>query len=429
MKKLLSVLLVVALTAACVCGCKDSDGNNTSSEDTSQTTSVVMDEKGINIVGDISNLKPATADKSFAESRTFETGEAAQWGLDNSYYKLTKKKQLNVAFTGGSVTVGTGSNSQGKNCWRTYTEEWLKKTFPDAAVNEIGAYIGATSSSWAIARFKREVIEQNPDLLFIEYSVNDIYTGLNPDTSAAIMDGMIRELNKALPECDVVVISVPNQETYQSDSTTRNAHKNAALYNGAMFLDMQIPLKEAIEKQKQPWSYFITDSVHPNEIGYKVYSDYITSIFADKFADAKKRGVNATVKHTVPEKPYTSNSNLRNQTLWLEDLKHDDNAWKVRGVMKKQYFAGKYQTLRAKEVGANLTFKFEGDSFAAFGDFQKGSKVKFTLDGGNETYLGFSKDNSGENLIYDNLALGVVHTVTLTVEGKGLCSLVAVYMG
>ncbi|MBQ0083292.1 MAG: SGNH/GDSL hydrolase family protein [Clostridiales bacterium] len=428
MKKIISILLVLALTLMGLCGCTKEEGNTDNKSSEATGVEVDPNDKNLNIVGDIASLKTVTAKESFASARTFTEGKAVPWTFDNTYFKLKNKKELNIAYTGGSVTVGTGGDMK-KDCWRVYLNNWFKEQYPDATINEIGAYIGATSSSWAIARFKREVIEKKPDLLFIEYSVNDIYTGLNGDTSASIMDGMIRSLNAAVPECEIVVISVPDNGTIDGSSMARDAHMNTAQYNGVLWLDMAVPLKEAMQKNGKGWKDYITDSVHPNPDGYKVYADYIEKVLSEKLSECEKRDISGLVKHTVPEKPYTSNSNLKNQTLWFEDLKFDDTMWRKGSTMKKLYFAGQYPTLRSKEVGATLTFQFEGCSFAVFGDFKKGADVKFTLDGGNETAIGMAKDNSGENLIYDNLAPGVKHTVTMTVEGKGLCGLVAVYMG
>ena len=392
-----------------LCGCGDSGSADTSS---AKTSSKKTSSGKIN---------------SFTTARTYKETEGPKWNFDNTYYKLTKEKKLNVAYIGGSVTVGTGGDPK-KDCWRVYTTNWFKENFPNAEINEIDASIGATSSLWGFARYKREVIEKNPDIIFIEFSVNDVYTGLAKGTSAAIMDGMIRETQKALPNCDIVVISVPDSSSFNGVSGSRDAHAGAAKYNGVTWLDMSVPLKAIMQKKGTAWGDYITDSVHPNKTGYRVYADYIAETLTAEFKQSKARGASKLVAHTVPAEAYTSNPASNAQTIWSPDIKYGDG-WKLGGSIKKMYFAQSSYTALRGNNGATLTFEVKGCYFAVFGDFKQNSKVRFQLDGGNDMLIGYNKDQSGEQLIYDNMDPNVTHTITLTVEGSGLCGLICVFIG
>ncbi|MBR5528641.1 MAG: hypothetical protein IKV97_06510, partial [Clostridia bacterium] len=66
--------------------------------------------------------------------------------LSNTLSKLTDKKELTVAYFGGSVTVGHGATDREKYSWRALTTKWLKENFPKANVTEVNAAIGATGS-------------------------------------------------------------------------------------------------------------------------------------------------------------------------------------------------------------------------------------------------------------------------------------------
>ena len=422
MKRLFAILLT-ALIAAGMCACTEKSGNNSSKAESGEEPLSAV----VNVITTDPNLPVAPNGKKPSIKRKYKEGEAPEWNLDNTYYKLTKEKKLNVAYIGGSVTVGTGADYNTES-WRALTLKWFRETYPDAEINEINGSCGGTSSCWGIARYKQDVLDKKPDLIFIEFSVNDVYSGLTESTSAAFMDAMIRETNRELPNCDIVYIRVPDNGTFEHLSDNAAAHKKAAKYNGVTWLDMAEALREAIAKNGTEWNDYITDAVHPNAKGYKVYADYIAARLKERFAQSKKRGPAGLTAHTVPTETYTDNTPIHTITLWADDLKYNSD-WKKAGMMKKSYFAGSRETIRACKEGAAMTFQFEGSTFAIYGDFKKNSNVKFTLDGQNEKTIGTINDQSGERLIYDNLTPGVLHTVTVTAEGTGLCSIVAVFIG
>jgi hypothetical protein len=68
--------------------------------------------------------------------------------LTNTYKRLTKDRELNVVYFGGSVTAGFGAtNEKGESSfethsWRALVGEWFKENFPTATVRNYTAAIG-----------------------------------------------------------------------------------------------------------------------------------------------------------------------------------------------------------------------------------------------------------------------------------------------
>ncbi len=85
------------------------------------------------------------------------------WG--NFVSKLRSGETVKVAYLGGSITAAPG--------WRVKTREWLSKEFPQAKVAEINAAIGGTGSDLGVFRLQRDALQHHPDLLFVEFAVND----------------------------------------------------------------------------------------------------------------------------------------------------------------------------------------------------------------------------------------------------------------
>lgn len=110
--------------------------------------------------------------------------------------------ELNVAFLGGSLT-------QGKTAWTGPVTAALAGLYPNATINTLNAGIGATDSELGAARFEKDVLSKmTPDILFIDYAVNDGgYT--TEDSTAIIENGVYMEsiINqcKALPNPPIII--------------------------------------------------------------------------------------------------------------------------------------------------------------------------------------------------------------------------------
>lgn len=323
--------------------------------------------------------------------------------------------------------MGTGSTTG--ECWRTYTQDWFKENFPDAEITETYAAIGGTDTVLAITRLNEELIQYKPDLVFIEFSLNDSYTYRSYTQSAVLLEGMIRTINKALPNTDIIVVTTVDKNSINNPTENAKAHKDVALYNGITYLNMTEPLKNAMESTGNDWDYYITDYAHPNETGYRVYSDYITEKIGEMLKDSATREPALKAVY-LPDKTYASNPITKNEIIYAEDLQYDSEMWTSGHYMKRDITVsdGTLKAIRGKR-GATIELAVQGSTVILVGDFYKGAKVKCQIDGGNTQNIGVTDDDSGAVLLYDNLNPDLKHTLTITVEGSGLCDIAKVFVG
>ena len=85
--------------------------------------------------------------------------------LPNTFASLEAGKTVRIAYLGGSITAQEG--------WRPKTLKWFRDQFPTAKVEGINAAIGGTGSDLGVFRLKHDVLDHDPDLLFVEFAVND----------------------------------------------------------------------------------------------------------------------------------------------------------------------------------------------------------------------------------------------------------------
>jgi lysophospholipase L1-like esterase len=102
-------------------------------------------------------------------------------GLGNVIEKLQAGKPVKIAYLGGSITAAAG--------WRVQTRQWFSDEFPEAQVEEIHAAIGGTGSDLGVFRLQWDALRHRPDLLFVEFAVND--GGAPPERIFRAMEGIV----------------------------------------------------------------------------------------------------------------------------------------------------------------------------------------------------------------------------------------------
>ena len=117
-------------------------------------------------------------------------------GLPNVLAKLQAGKDVHIAYLGGSITAQAG--------WRPKTLAWFREQFPEATVDEINAAIGGTGSELGVFRLGHDVLRHRPDLLFVEFAVND--GGTPPEQIHRCMEGIVRQTWRQNPATDICFV-------------------------------------------------------------------------------------------------------------------------------------------------------------------------------------------------------------------------------
>ena len=118
-------------------------------------------------------------------------------GLPNVISKLKTGAEARIAYLGGSITAQDG--------WRPKTLNWFRQQFPNAKVSEINAAIGGTGSDLGVFRLRHDVLEHKPDLLFVEFAVND--GGAPPLQIYRCMEGIVRQTWKNDSTTDICFVN------------------------------------------------------------------------------------------------------------------------------------------------------------------------------------------------------------------------------
>lgn len=349
--------------------------------------------------------------------------------LNNTYYRLKTTKKLKIAYFGGSVTDGHGASRKDVTSWRALTTAWLKSQYSDADITDWNAAVGGTGTEFGAYRaytdLKLADAATRPDLVFVEFAINDMYDKAD---SKKYMESIVRTIYEYAPEADIVMVFTTDLSRKDTDYSAILAHKEVAAYYGIPCVYLGSRLYQDIVKEKggsaptaasdAVWKKYFIDIVHPTDAGYAKYASYMQEFLADAFASKtvpaslKKVTLPKETLSTLPKAPHAVN--FSGLTFQNDNFEVDSNG-SVIG----------YQS------GKSFTFEFTGTElkFWVYGTAD-GSTASVNIDG----KFAKSVDMSGSNHKVVTVATGLSagkHTVKVvlgTTNGKCYMEVWRVFM-
>lgn len=196
--------------------------------------------------------------------------------------KWPKNRTINLVFHGHSVPAGffrtPDVNTLG--AYPALVLEKVKTQYPYAVVNVITTAIGGENSVSGAKRFNKDVLGYRPDVLFIDYALNDRRVGL--DKSYKAWDKMIRKAKRdnikvilLTPSPDQKVqFSDPNNELRQHrDQVIGLAKKHqVGLVDSYLAFEFSFLDKDELIK-------YMSQGNHPNEKGHELIAIEIMKYF------------------------------------------------------------------------------------------------------------------------------------------------------
>lgn len=197
-------------------------------------------------------------------------------GLPHVFAELNAGKPVTVVWLGGSITAGAGASDGEKTSYRALVGNWFQTAFPKSTVTNVNAAIGGTGSDLGAFRLGRDVLRHKPDLVFVEFAVND---GGAPETMIdRAMEGIARQIRRADPRTDVcfvytfVVGQLPEFEAGRLTRPVQRDEGVAAHYHFPS-VNMAVSAARQLLQGQTTKEAFSKDGVHPTDAGYKTYAD------------------------------------------------------------------------------------------------------------------------------------------------------------
>jgi lysophospholipase L1-like esterase len=273
--------------------------------------------------------------------------------------------KLRVAYLGGSITAADG--------WRPLTTARLRSLLPGVTVHEINAALPGTGSDLGVCRIAHDVLRHQPNLLLVEFAVND--TATPPEKIERTMEGIVRQTWRTVPGADIIfvyTVSTPGLTDLLDGRfpPAAQAMECVAAHYGIPSLHFGVEIARRVAEGTLIFKgtaadgdrAFSLDGVHPTAAGHRIYFETLDRALRLLRENAKSRPL-------LPAQLHSDNWERSGLSLVDEATRHGE--WAVvplddanlRGSTK----ALLPSTWRASTPGAALEFTFTGTRFGFLG--------------------------------------------------------------
>lgn len=110
--------------------------------------------------------------------------------------------------------------------WPKALNDYFDKHYP-GLVTVINSAENGVASGWGLENLDERVLSKNPDLVFIEFSMNDAATkhNISMDKSLANLDMMVKALHRQNPNVDIVLQTMST--VWDNEASSNGAHASA----------------------------------------------------------------------------------------------------------------------------------------------------------------------------------------------------------
>lgn len=185
--------------------------------------------------------------------------------------KARRGEEICVAAIGGSITAGGLQTKDPKNRYVARVAAWFTQAFPQAKVRYVNAGIGGTNSLYGAMRVQRDVLSKQPDLVIVEYAVNDNHP---VPMFWASYEGVLRQILRGPQQPAVVQLFFMQRQGQNAQETQ---HMLGRHYDLPMvsFRDAWWP---ELYSGRAQWETMYADVVHPNDTGHILASELLIAL-------------------------------------------------------------------------------------------------------------------------------------------------------
>lgn len=270
--------------------------------------------------------------------------------------KAAAGEKLTIAFLGGSITQGSLA-SKIELCYASRVSGWWREKYKEADFTFVNAGIGGTTSHFGTARVAEDVLSYQPDLVFVEFSVNDDPTPFFKET----YEGLVRKI--LLYDTAPAVVLIHNVR-YDTGGNAQTIHGTIGRYYNLPGVSMQSTIFPAVVSGNLPVRDITEDDLHPNDLGHELVAEVITSFLesVDKNREEKEES------YVVPEKPLTENryehciryNNKNLSVVTSEFVKDQEKQQGITDIFKNGFYSAKPgSVIKCRVAGSEIAIQYK----------------------------------------------------------------------
>ncbi|HDP81099.1 MAG TPA: hypothetical protein ENN21_09700 [Spirochaetes bacterium] len=191
--------------------------------------------------------------------------------------KLLNGTSVTIAALGDSLTQGW----MVRRGYLDFLEELIREKYPAARFSILNRGIPGDTAHGGLVRVRYDVIEQNPDLVFIQFALNDAFTGYTPKEFGNSISEIIEEIASS-SDAEIVLITSVCLGNSREDSYVNQYYgqlEKTATEKRLPLVKVHKYWKRKIAEGVEFRKLVQADMVHPTVLGYQLMAEAIMQIF------------------------------------------------------------------------------------------------------------------------------------------------------
>lgn len=284
---------------------------------------------------------------------TIVVNRGNQKRLKNLMLRARAGESVAIGYLGGSITMGCDATAPEK-CYASLSCQWWRERFPQAEVKYYNAGIGATTSEFGVARADEDLLYAGPDLVFIEFSVNDG----NSTHFLETYEGLVRHVYNSPSRPAVVLL---HNSFFSTGISTEEIHTAVGRHYDLPCVSFRNNVHARIAAGELAAESVTADDLHPNDTGHVMLADTIRHFLDGVYAEAE----HPEPEPVFPERPLTPNRYEHSRRLRNGQLEVDSGEGFTEDHEPQEHMTDIFKCgWEAWEEGAYMEFTMTGSALA-----------------------------------------------------------------
>ena len=205
--------------------------------------------------------------------------------LKNTIKILNEKKKLTLVYNGDSIMEGCDASSRydiepKMPTWQTMVTQMLEKAY-NTPINAINTAVGGKTSDWGLTDVYDNIIKYSPDLVILNFGINDGTAKMSVEQYKSNMQGIINKVREISPNCEFIILTNtvcnPDADGWNSSGSYQYpaAVKEIASSNSGIAVVDMYSMQQYFLSVKRYWDTTTNNINHPNDFFVRVFAQSV----------------------------------------------------------------------------------------------------------------------------------------------------------
>ena len=197
--------------------------------------------------------------------------------VERTRWDIESGADATIVCFGDSITAGYAV----RRGFPSFLLESLRQRFPDSKIEMINSGISGDTSQDGLGRLDWAVLSYEPDLVTINFGINDCVLGLSREEFEMNLVEMVRRI-RAGPDSEILLLSSQPLESPPYDQRVLDYYQTVERVAKEMnvgFVDVYGAWMKRVQAGMPLDSLILPGLDHPNEAGYRIIAEELMSLF------------------------------------------------------------------------------------------------------------------------------------------------------